>query len=977
MTAASEAPAAVGSPAAVTDGHLSRRNHATTWLRAHRGLVIVVVIPFVVVGIPQLFGWVFLDGDNFLQNFPMRVLVGRDLQHGVLPLWNPYLSSGTPLLGGFNAGAAYPATWLMAILPIFTAWSINLALAYDVAVVGMYLFLRRQAVSSTAATFGAATFAFSGYMTAQIVHIDLIEGAAWLPWMLVAIHALTDRKDPDSMPAGERSRSSRGTQGWVALLALSLGMSILSGAAEAIIDGGALVAIYGLGRLVTMGYLNRANRRALAPTMVAVSVGLAGGVALGAAQWLPGLVFLSQSQRAAATYSYFTSGSLPRNLVTLMVSPFVLGTNQAQPGLYAGPYNFPEVTSYVGILALIATCSLFLRRYRTRPEARHWWIWYVIAGVGLLCALGGQTPFGHVLYLIPAISSERLINRNLLLVDFSLAVLLAWWVHLLLVGGDGKEPRAAVTIRARWRSGQRAEIIVTCAPLAVISVLCLFLWVGGPQLDRLLQTHLLVSSVTHKRLAGLVTAGAVIAGVATWIVLIERRLSIRRLRRLLTAVLVVDLVLFNCFVIRPPTTESEALAHGTMSTALRAQVGDGRFIIYDPDQFLTNQLYALGQTDLNIYTRLPSGQGYTALTDGGYYDATGAHYQEDLNPATLAGSTWDDLNVTTLVSLPGYFVTPVRSPATGQTADPNPAVSFPTDIDSYNSAPTPVADSFTVATGRPHRWYFGGVLTVDSFTIPLLEGRPGDLKIGLVTTAGGVQWLAPADSTAVGSSTHRSLRIALSSPVRAGGLIVEAGGSAPATVGTPSALTTEAGEVALNGRMQYGVTSPHWTFTGMLGSFGVFHNDDAEGWAWVRAPGGGPAPPGSTVSAVAADEGGGQRIAVHATSSAVLERSESWSPGWRATIQPVLSSPSHQPVGPGRGAPVLRSGPIQQLSLPGPGDYLVTFTYAATSAVVGLAVSAVAAGGLILWALVEVVGLRRRRRQRRGASERPPELSPG
>ena len=67
---------------------------------------------------PTVAGHAFLDGDNFLQNFPLRALVGRDLLHGTLPLWNPYLFSGTPLLGGFNAGAAYPATWLMAILPL-------------------------------------------------------------------------------------------------------------------------------------------------------------------------------------------------------------------------------------------------------------------------------------------------------------------------------------------------------------------------------------------------------------------------------------------------------------------------------------------------------------------------------------------------------------------------------------------------------------------------------------------------------------------------------------------------------------------------------------------------------------------------------------------------------------------------------------------------------------------------------------------
>jgi hypothetical protein len=142
--------------AAVTADHSSvpavGRN-ATGWVRCHPGLVVVLLVPLVVFAAPQLTGSTFLDGDNFLQNFPMRALVGLDLRHHTLPLWNPYLFSGTPLLGGFNAGAAYPTTWLMAVLPIFTAWTLNLAIAYDVAILGMYVFLRRQAISSTAATF--------------------------------------------------------------------------------------------------------------------------------------------------------------------------------------------------------------------------------------------------------------------------------------------------------------------------------------------------------------------------------------------------------------------------------------------------------------------------------------------------------------------------------------------------------------------------------------------------------------------------------------------------------------------------------------------------------------------------------------------------------------------------------------------------------------------------------------------------------
>ena len=69
--------------------------------------------------------------------------------------------------------------------------------------------------------------------------------------------------------------------------------------------------------------------------------------------------------------------------------------------------------------------------------------------------------------------------------------------------------------------------------------------------------------------------------------------------------LAVDLVLFNCFVIRSrsprPAPRPQAPVH-----RLSAQVGDGRFIIYDPDEFYTDQLYALGQTDLNIYDGCPA-----------------------------------------------------------------------------------------------------------------------------------------------------------------------------------------------------------------------------------------------------------------------------------------------------------------------------------------------------------------------------------
>jgi hypothetical protein len=949
--------------------HPQARSGALHWLstriRANPGLTVLLVLPLVIFAVPLVVGWVFLDGDNFLQNLPMRDLVGLDLRHGWLPLWNPYLFAGTPLLGGFNAGAAYPATWLMAVLPLFTAWTLTLALAFDVAVAGMWVFLRRQAIAGTPATFGAAVFGFAGYMTAQIVHIDLITGAAWLPWMLVAVHGLIRPPGGGAPPAFGWPLHRRSC---AALLAVSLGMSLLAGAAEAIIDSAVLVILYAAGRTWTTGVLRRDNRALLVPTAVGLVAGVAGGVALGAAQWLPGLTFLSQSQRPVPSYSFFTSGSLPARMVVLVVSPFVLGTNQGQPGQYAGPYNFAEVTSYVGVLALIAACSLFLRRWRRRPEAREWWIWYVIAVVGLLTALGGETPLGHLMYLLPGIKSERLLNRNLLLVDVALAVLLAWWLQLVLAThaeGPATDHPTTRSRRAelagRWRGGRRAELVVTCAPLVVITLLTLVLWIDGPLLERLLGATSTVATGTRVKVSLLVTGTTLVAGATTWVVVFRDRYSTRSLRRALALVVAVDLVLFDCFVIRPPTSEVRAQAKGGLAAAFRATTGDGRFIVYDPDQFFSNQLYQLGQTDLNLYTSFPSGQGYTALTDGNYFAATGAHYQETLRPSTLAGPVWDGLNVTTLLSLPGYFVTPVTlDPTTGTTSPRSPKgslVPFPA-----HPAPSEPARTVTVrTTARP--WYLGGVLTVTSVAVPVEGGRAPGLRVGLVTPTGGTRWLPSGDRVVVGGSTHRWVRVDLPGPTPAGGVVLASTGAT--TVGVPVVTTTQAGQVALDGRMQVGVTSPHWVFGGTIGPFGVFHDTAVRGWAWARGVSGGPPPAGTSVTAVAPAPNGGQHIAVRATGPALLVRSVSWSPGWRATVQSV--TPTGRPVaGSARAATVGQDGVLQQVALPGAGTYVVSFRYAPTVATAGLVLSAVTAVVLGAWGLVEWVRVRRRRRLSQG-----------
>ncbi len=595
---------------------------------------------------------------------------------------------------------------------------------------------------------------------------------------------------------------------WMALLAVAVGLNVLTGGAEAIVDALAAVALYAGWQLVS-----QARRGAPVWTVVAsvgwMVLGLVAGVALGTAQWLPGLSFTSQSQRATTSYQYFTTGSLANHLLVLIFSPFVLGSNQPQPGNYVGQYNFPEATSYAGILALIAVFVLLARRFRTRPEARAWRVWYAVIALGLLSALGGETPFGRLLYLLPVVRDERLLNRNLLLVDFGLAALLGWWSHMLLQhsatesgwpargrcsrggGSDGRpgdEPRSCSPVHrppSSWSSappsGSTAHSCSACSMLLEASC----------------------PPAPGSSWPGWSRPWRPSAVVATAVVLGEWRTSRHVLRRRLAAVLVCDLVLFTTFVLHVPITEADGHRAGPDVGHLggpgRATAGSSSTT---PTSSSATQLFALGQTDLNVFGPLGSGQGYTALTDGAYYQATGAHYQEDLDPASLRGPVWDTLDVTTLLSLPSYFVDPLGpQPPSGSSTVPVP---FPSQPVSRRRRTTPAPRCPpTCPSSWPRAVRIPGTSVV-SFPSP--DGRWASTVAGPATCRPARSPPpAPFGGWRRSSGSGRTPGRRRPGQAASAGVVVRNRSRRPVVVGVPVVQTAEVGPVALDGRMQYGV----------------------------------------------------------------------------------------------------------------------------------------------------------------------------
>ena len=99
-------------------------------------MALLVVLPVLVFGLPALLGHTVVPGDDLTQNYPLRVLAGHQISAGHLPLFDPYIWGGAPLLAGWNAGAAYPLTLLFAVMPGAPAWTLNLIATWAVAGLG-------------------------------------------------------------------------------------------------------------------------------------------------------------------------------------------------------------------------------------------------------------------------------------------------------------------------------------------------------------------------------------------------------------------------------------------------------------------------------------------------------------------------------------------------------------------------------------------------------------------------------------------------------------------------------------------------------------------------------------------------------------------------------------------------------------------------------------------------------------------------
>lgn len=397
-----------------------------------------VAILFAPLLLPLALGRMFALDDLSAFHLPVRYLYQSALVAGDSVIWTSKMFGGFYLHAEGQVGAMHPLHLVLyALLPLTTAFDIEIILSYLFGFWGMWSLLRRWGLSAIPRIGGAIAFAFSGFAVLHLPHMNAIAVTAHVPWLVLAI----DLGLSDDLPARRRGRAG---------VAMLLGSQILLGYPQYVWMSGIVIGLYLLAHRAV-----RAWRRVFGLLLAGAT-----GVLVGGVQLLPTLDLLRDSVRRTVAEGFNVSFSLhPLNLVQF-VSPYVLVER-----VFAAPEErfIHEFGLYSGALAVLCVIWALLRR-RSLPASRLAFFAGVTCAVGLLLALGRYGGVYTLLGEVPLVSKFRAPTRHIMLVHFGLALLIGIVLEDLW---RRSYSRAARATPARWLwIGLALNLLVALVALA-------------------------------------------------------------------------------------------------------------------------------------------------------------------------------------------------------------------------------------------------------------------------------------------------------------------------------------------------------------------------------------------------------------------------------------------------------------------------------------------------------------------------------
>ena len=405
-------------------------------------LLVFAAFPQVILGMET-----FVARDYGFFVYPLAHFQKECFWHGELPFWDPYNNCGVPFLAQWNTMPLYPPSLIYLVLPLNWSLSFFSLLHLWFAGLGMYFLARRWTGNPGAAAFAGAAFAFNGYTLNLLMWPSHIATFSWLPWVVLAAEAAWrqgGRKIPVAAGAGA--------------------LQMLAGGPETI-----LLTWLIAGALWLQEWFKAETPRVLLWWRLPAVVLLV--IALSAAQLLPFLDLVAHAQRETGYTDL--RWSMPGFGLANFLVPMAFGST-AFEGIFFQHGQAWTSSYYLGIgvlwLALLGIAGLadwrteFLSRHQggfrlsqvppllARLISGRTWLLVVISLLGLLCALGENTPFYPALRrLIPQLGFITYPIKFVMVVVFAAPLLAAGALAALLApAATGSRPGANNGASRRW-----------------------------------------------------------------------------------------------------------------------------------------------------------------------------------------------------------------------------------------------------------------------------------------------------------------------------------------------------------------------------------------------------------------------------------------------------------------------------------------------------------------------------------------------
>lgn len=370
------------------------------------GLLIIVFFNRLTAG-----NLILARGDTLLYFYPYWKAAAEALAAGRMPLWNPNLFMGAPFLANSQVGFFYPLNWPFWLL-FSTPYAASFSILAHLFIAGLGAYhIGRRCLSLTrlSAFLAAIMFSLGGYLTAQVEHINQVQGIAWLPWYFVVL-----------CPRQQGSPSRRELVRTIVSVATIASLQILSGHTQTVFITFVALSIWQVATFI-MRDDNRASpsdRRSRFRVLAKQALihfgpfvaGVILAVSMTAIQLLPTVELSRHSLR---------EGGLPVNeVLSFSLQPLLL----AQSLLPA--YDQIVFTEYFLVLPIAVLLLAAIGASRLMLENRAW-PFLILAITGLVLGLGRYNPLYYVLAHVPGFDLFRAPARWAVLYALSMSLLAA------------------------------------------------------------------------------------------------------------------------------------------------------------------------------------------------------------------------------------------------------------------------------------------------------------------------------------------------------------------------------------------------------------------------------------------------------------------------------------------------------------------------------------------------------------------------